>query len=322
MLLHDDINTAAKLIVEGRLVAFPTETVYGLGADAFNARAVARIFEIKQRPSFDPLIVHIASLDDMSLLTSDNDPRIHQLANAFWPGPLTLVLNRTDRVPDIVTSGLPTVAVRMPGHPVALELIKKAKRPIAAPSANKFGKISPTSAEHVRKHLPEVDFILDAGHTTIGIESTIVRLHETGFQILRHGAVTMQQIEQLIPNAQLASQNEPVAAPGMLKTHYSPDKPLYLADNPIVPKLNKQKCGLLSFTGHNTQGYHAVVLMTESLDLKEYAVKMFAAMHHMQDNPDIDYIVAEPVPEKGIGMAIMDRLRKAADKYTSPDSIQ
>jgi L-threonylcarbamoyladenylate synthase len=314
MLSHHEINTAAKLIIEGRLVAFPTETVYGLGADVFNAHAVARIFEIKQRPSFDPLIVHIASLKDISLLTSDNDPRIHQLANVFWPGPLTIVLPKTNRVPDIVTAGLPTVAIRMPGHLVALELIKKAKRPIAAPSANKFGKVSPTSAEHVRKHLPEVDFILDAGRTTIGIESTVIRLRQTGFQILRHGAVTTQELEQVLPNAQPTSQNEPVAAPGMLNTHYSPDKPFYLANNPVVRTLNRQKGGLLSFSGRDAEGYQTMVMVTESLDLKEYAVNMFAAMHQMQDDPVIDYIVAEPVPETGIGMAIMDRLRKAANQ--------
>jgi len=185
--LSKNTDLAAAFIRDGKVVAFPTETVYGLGADALNPMAVAKIFELKERPSFDPLIVHIASVDQLEALVKSIDERVHKLAQTFWPGPLTIVLPKSSIVPDIVTSGLPTVGIRMPDNPVALELIRKAGCPVAAPSANKFGRISPTTAAHVRKQLPDVDYILDGGKTTIGIESTIISLTPAGFRILRNG---------------------------------------------------------------------------------------------------------------------------------------
>ncbi|HPR86280.1 MAG TPA: L-threonylcarbamoyladenylate synthase, partial [Prolixibacteraceae bacterium] len=180
-----EIEHAAEIISKGGLVAFPTETVYGLGANALNPVAVAKIFEAKERPTFDPLIVHISSLIELEKLTGELDEKVMELAKRFWPGPLTMVLPKSNLVPDLVTSGLTTVGIRMPDHPVALELIRRSGCPIAAPSANKFGQLSPTTAAHVRKQLPHIDYILDGGKTAVGIESTIVSVEKDKCVVLR-----------------------------------------------------------------------------------------------------------------------------------------
>jgi L-threonylcarbamoyladenylate synthase len=306
----NSIQIAADFIKEGKLVAFPTETVYGLGADAFNPMAVAKIFELKERPAFDPLIVHIADKSDIKKISSAADERINLIIERFWPGPLTLILPKTDIVPDIVTSGMPTVGVRMPDNEIALELIRTAGCPIAAPSANKFGRISPTSAAHVKKQLPGVDYILDGGNTKVGIESTIIAITEKGFQILRNGIITREEIEEILPYDEEPI-TQSVVAPGMLKSHYSPSKTMIIAVDDMVAGLDKSKAGLLSFSGTQESGYKKVIRVTEFDDLKRYAINMFAAMHILEES-EVDIIVAEPVPEKGIGIAIMDRLRKAA----------
>jgi len=305
--LSKNTDLAAAFIRDGKVVAFPTETVYGLGADALNPMAVAKIFELKERPSFDPLIVHIASVDQLEALVKSIDERVHKLAQTFWPGPLTIVLPKSSIVPDIVTSGLPTVGIRMPDNPVALELIRKAGCPVAAPSANKFGRISPTTAAHVRKQLPDVDYILDGGKTTIGIESTIISLTPAGFRILRNGIITREELETIVLFD--PGQFDNVMAPGMMKSHYSPRKKLLIAVEGI--QTDRSKAGLISFTGRLEEGFLKVIRVSESSNLKDYAVNMFEAMHTFEDDPDIHEIVAEPVSETGIGMAIMDRLRKA-----------
>lgn len=304
------IEIAADYIRAGKLVAFPTETVYGLGANALNPHAVARIFELKERPSFDPLIVHVADKKDMEKLTTTADERVYHLVDRFWPGPLTLILPKSDVVPDIVTSGLSTVGVRMPDNEIALELIRKSGCPIAAPSANKFGKISPTKAVHVKKQLPDVDYILDGGSTKVGIESTIITITSKGFQILRSGIITREEIEEVLPFDD-TSMIENVAAPGMLKSHYSPSKMMIIADVENLKEIDKSRAGLLSFSGRLEEGFGKVIRVSVNDDLKTYAVNMFAAMHDLEES-DVDMIVAEPVPETGIGMAILDRLRKAA----------
>jgi L-threonylcarbamoyladenylate synthase len=305
-----EVDTAARYIREGKLVAFPTETVYGLGADALNPMAVAKIFEAKERPSFDPLIVHIAHLDELQKLVSNFDERVFKLAEKFWPGPLTIVLPKSNIVPDIVTSGLPTVAIRMPANAIALELIRKSNCPIAAPSANKFGRISPTTAAHVKKQLPEVDFILEGGKTTVGIESTIIKLTEFGFQILRNGIITQEELEAVIP-FDSHSIIEKQSAPGMLKSHYSPRK-MFLIARSFALNIDKSRAALISFTGEMENGYCKVIRVSEHNDLKEYAVNMFNAMHAFEDDEEIDIIVAESVESTGVGIAIMDRLQKAA----------
>ncbi|PSK82726.1 L-threonylcarbamoyladenylate synthase [Prolixibacter denitrificans] len=304
------MELAARLIQEGKLVAFPTETVYGLGANALDPMAVAKIFALKERPSFDPLIIHIADLDDLKKLTAEVDDRVYLLAEKFWPGSLTLVLPKSKLVPDIVTSGLPTVGIRMPANEIARELIRTSGRPIAAPSANKFGRISPTTANHVRKQLPDVDYILDGGKTTVGIESTIIELTEKGFRILRNGIITKEDIEEVL-SFDDSEKTESIVAPGMVKSHYSPVKKMIVADKNIPVDIDKSKAGLLSFTGKYENGYRKIIRVSESNDLKEYAVNMFDAMHTFEDDSEIEIIVAEPVAETGIGKAIMDRLRKA-----------
>jgi len=314
MIVNQDIDIAAGYIREGRLVAFPTETVYGLGANALNPLAVAKIFELKERPSFDPLIVHIASVDDLDKLTVNKDSRVLQLAEKFWPGPLTIVLPKSDIVPDIVTSGLITVGIRMPNNPIALELIRKAGCSIAAPSANKFGRVSPTTAQHVKKQLPNVDYILDGGKTQVGIESTIITLNEKGFEILRHGVITREDLESVVPFHSGRDTSDSIVAPGMLKSHYSPNKPLYFLGDLHLNDMQRSNAGLLSFNTTDTEGYKMVIPLSTSGNLREYAVNLFAAIHKMEES-DVEYIVAEPVEEHGIGLAIMDRLRKAAFRY-------
>ncbi len=311
----DAIDQAAALIREGKLVAFPTETVYGLGADALDPLAVARIFEAKERPSFDPLIVHIARLEQLHELTLSRDPRIGLLADAFWPGPLTLVLPKQARVPDLVTSGLPTVGIRMPDHPIARELILRSGRPIAAPSANKFGHLSPTRAEHVIRNLPEADLVLDGGATQVGIESTIVALADDGFQILRPGVITREDLMKILPESAQAPGSGAVQAPGMLASHYSPRKPLYLVEPGQTPGIDTSVCGYIGFRRPPAQPYQEVMLLAPEGDLREYAAGIFGALHHMEASA-VEAIVAETVPEQGLGVAIMDRLRKAAYDYT------
>jgi L-threonylcarbamoyladenylate synthase len=310
MLQPDSISAAAKYIREGKLVAFPTETVYGLGANALDPLAVARIFEAKERPSFDPLIIHIAKLDDLKRLTIGSDERVLRLAKKFWPGALTLVLPKSSLVPDIVTSGLPTVGIRMPANDIALKLIEKSGCPIAAPSANKFGRISPTTADHVRKQLPDIDFIINGGRTTVGIESTIIKLSDKGFQILRNGIITREEIETIIPFDETAGTGA-ILAPGMVKSHYSPAKRMMVADEFFPLEFDKSKAGFISFSGRDEVDYAKVIRVSDTNDLKDYAVNMFSAMHAFEDDPEIDVIVAESVPDAGIGKAIMDRLRKA-----------
>ncbi len=305
----NNMDIAVKNIQEGKLVAFPTETVYGLGANALNPKAVAKIFEVKQRPSFDPLIVHIADLKQLDMLINKHDERVFILAKHFWPGPLTMVLPKSDIVPDIVTSGLATVGIRMPNNKIALELISKSACPIAAPSANKFGSISPTNAFHVKDKLPDVDYVLDGGNTTVGIESTIIRLTDIGFQILRNGIITREELEVYIPYDE-QTEIEKASAPGMMKSHYSPKKKLLLTDKPLED-IDKSKAGLLSFTGKLEAGFKKVIKLSHNNDIKDYAVNMFAAMHLFEDDADIEIIIVEAVEEVGIGIAIMDRLRKA-----------
>ena len=309
MNIFSKIEIAARYIQEGKLVAFPTETVYGLGANALNPLAVAKIFELKERPSFDPLIIHIANIAQLEKLVLKPDERVYKLAEKFWPGPLTMVLPKSNIVPDIVTSGLPTVGIRMPDNEIALELIRKSDCPIAAPSANKFGRISPTTAAHVKKQLPSVDYILEGSKTTVGIESTIIKLTDYGFQILRNGIITQEELNTIIPfdgNSKI----EKLSAPGMLKSHYSPKKKLLIADN-VTLKIDKSKAGLISFSGEIENGFLKVIRVSERKDLKDYAVNMFEAMHFFEDDDEIEIIIAEKVCETGIGKAIMDRLKKA-----------
>lgn len=314
MIGSDDIFKAAEIIKAGGLVAFPTETVYGLGADALNPQAVAKIFEAKERPSFDPLIVHIAAIDYLKILTNNIDENVYKLAEKFWPGPLTMVLTKNTIVPDIVTSGLNTVGIRMPNNSIALSLIKNAGCPIAAPSANKFGRISPTNAMHVKKQLTDIECILDGGTTTIGIESTVISVHSDGFIILREGMITKDDLKTVLPQSNVKlSKRELQASPGNIKSHYSPNKPLYILGE--HPKgLSTKNAAFLSFGLKPELEFKRVEYLSETANLREAAIKLFEKLHLLEDS-DCDFIIAQPVTEIGIGLAIMDRLRKAAYRY-------
>jgi len=310
-----EIERAAGIIQEGGLVAFPTETVYGLGADALNPLAVARVFEVKRRPQFDPLIVHVADLRQAEILVRRFPPLGLKLIERFWPGPLTLVLEKAEMVPDLVTSSLPTVALRVPDHPLALALIRESGRPLAAPSANLFGQVSPTTAEHVRASLgDQVDFVLDGGPCRVGVESTVLSLTGKEPTLLRPGGVSLEELQAIVGKVTVAS--GPVAAPqapGQLESHYAPKTPLVLAGPQQVPPAG-QRTGLLSLKGsENTSSFAAVEALSSKGDLKEAAANLFAAMRRL-DALGLDLIWALPVPEEGLGRAINDRLRRASRK--------
>lgn len=309
-----DLEKGAEIIKKGGLVSFPTETVYGLGANALNPVAVARIFEAKERPAFDPLIVHISDKEQLKEIAEWDDPRLDALADRFWPGPLTLVVPKSDNVPDLVTSGLPTVGVRMPNHPIALELIRRSGCPIAAPSANKFGHLSPTLAAHVLRNLPEVDLVLDGGATQYGIESTIVRVEEDGFQILRPGGITREDLLMVLPESAIQPGIGSPQAPGMMHSHYSPRKPLYLLEPGYSSESDISRMGYIGFQKPSGRQYLKELILAPSGDLKEYAAGLFKALHEMETS-EVTAIEAECVPESGLGIAIMDRLRKAAYSY-------
>lgn len=310
----ESISRAANHIRDGRLVAFPTETVYGLGANALDPKAVAGIFAMKQRPSFDPLIVHICRLDQLWELVTSRDERIIRLARHFWPGPLTLVLPKSQLVPDIVTSGLPDVAIRMPANDTALQLIEAAGVPLAAPSANRFGRLSPTRAQHVEKQLPDLEIILDGGSCSIGLESSVVRLEPDGFRILRHGAVTSPMLTEIIPPSKLTtSLTLSDASPGLMLSHYSPETKLYILGQHPIPN-DTSKAAYVGLTPSEIKGYHSVRFLSENGNLEEAAGNLFFFLHELEDK-GLDFIVVEAVPETGLGIAIMDRLRKAAYRF-------
>jgi L-threonylcarbamoyladenylate synthase len=314
-----EISKAAKIIQEGGLVAFPTETVYGLGADALNPLAVARIFEVKDRPQFDPLIVHIADLRQAEILVLKFPEKALQLAEKFWPGPLTLVLDKSSMVPDIVTSSLPTVAIRVPHHPMAIDLIRESGRPIAAPSANPFGAVSPTTAEHVRKSLGDkVDMVLDGGPCSVGVESTILSFAGKEPTLLRPGGVSLEDIQALVGPVRVntSAAGKPLA-PGQLENHYAPRTPLVLDDS-LETLPEGKKIGLLSFQKPKAiHDFRAVEVLSEKGDLKEAAANLFAAMRRL-DELGLDLIVTHPLPHEGLGRAINDRLYKASRKNKVP----
>jgi L-threonylcarbamoyladenylate synthase len=310
------IHQAADIIQRGGIVAFPTETVYGLGADAFNPLAVARIFEVKRRPYFDPLIVHVANPSKMRKLVKEIPSNAKKLIEKFWPGPLTIVLLKEENIPDIVTAGLPTVAIRMPNHPMALALIEESKCPIAAPSANPFGYLSPTTAEHVRDQLgDQVDFILDGGPCPVGVESTIVSFLEEKPMLLRPGGVSLEEIESIIGGVEISSIEDRPSAPGMFPKHYAPRTPIVLDWSEKNLDLYKDKnIGLLVFREpKDNLKYHSVEILSTKGDFREAAANLFAAIRRL-DALNLDLIVAEPIPEVGLGRAIMDRLRRAASR--------
>ena len=318
-----DLRRAAASLAAGFLVAFPTETVYGLGADAFNPVSIARIFEAKKRPSFDPLIIHIAERDAVFRITDRSSmnevmmERLTVLSKRFWSGPLTVILPKSGEIPNIATAGLATVAVRFPSHPAAQALIRYSTGAVAAPSANSFGCLSPTRAEHVKSQLGDrVDFIIDGGKTEVGLESTIIDITEDPPGILRLGGIQVEDIEALIGPVAISLQSSPGAplSPGQLKSHYAPRTPLVLhrqGELDAIPLEPDEGRLYFSRTKEPCIALERIRVLSENADLAEAAANLFDMLHEL-DNLGLSLIRAEETPASGLGEAINDRLRRAS----------
>ena len=314
--ISTDRKAAVELLRKGEIVALPTETVYGLAADALDPIAVAKIFEAKGRPRFDPLIVH---LPDQNWLEKIIEPptqdrqMILRLTEKFWPGPFTMVLRKRDIVPEIVTAGLETVAIRISAHLIFSEIVRALGKPLAAPSANRFGRISPTTARHVLDELDgHIPLIIDGGPTTHGIESTIVSVHDGKIDILRRGPITSEQLAKF-GEVDIATERAKISAPGQLPSHYAPKTPLRIVDDlrSFAP-LTNQRCALLAWNPiKNDQRFVAIRNLSEKQELREAAANLFRYLREL-DHLDVDLIVAERVPEQGLGAAILDRLQRAS----------
>lgn len=322
----ENIQKAAEYLKAGELVAFPTETVYGLGAVAFDEKAVKRIFEVKGRPFFDPLIVHISKFEELSSVADwQSDALIHERVlkvRSLWPGPLTLILPRRPVVPDIVTAKLSTVAVRIPSHTVAQQLLLAVGKPVAAPSANPFSYVSPTTARHVDDLIGnKISMVLDGGPTEFGIESTILSLTGETPEILRPGIVTKEELERLLGKVNLRAPSKDAhkdpLAPGMLEMHYAPRTPLIFSED-YRKASSPQHVGYIAFSAKNEfdNTFSPISILSKTGDLNEVAHKLFAAIRE-QDQLGLDLIVIDSCPKTGIGLAIMDRLGKAVRKTTS-----
>lgn len=314
--MEEKILKAAQLLRKGELVAIPTETVYGLAANAFLDDAIRSIYELKNRPLINPLIFHVKSIDCIYKLAKNVPNDAIKLAEAFWPGPLTMVLDKKDHISDLATAGKRTIGIRMPDHEVTLNLLEMLEFPLVAPSANRSNHISPTSADHVRQSFKDrAPDILDGGDCKTGIESTIVGFKTDGVYLYRQGAISINEIEALLGCKVLEMQNEvSPESPGMFKKHYSPNTPLYIADriSSALMSDNDKRVGLISYRENHVE-FNAVVhrSLSENGDLNEAASNLYAALYEL-DSLGLDFILVERVPERGIGKAINDRLTRAA----------
>ena len=329
----EKIRAAADIIRKGGLVAFPTETVYGLGADALNPKAVLSLFKAKKRPLDNPPIVHVENINDVHTLTEQIPPEADTLMKKFWPGPLTLIFKRSKAVPDVTVAGLDTVAIRMPNHPVALALIKESRCPIAAPSANLAGKPSPTSAQHVFTDLNgRIDAILDAGPTRIGVESTVLDLSSEPAMILRPGGTSLEALKSVLGDVKLhpfvvAEKEltvEKVRSPGMKHRHYAPKAPVIVVEGVIQAVMatvkslicdywmQGKRVGVLA-TAETAWAYEADVVKSlgSRRNMDGMAANLFRVLREF-DEENVDVIIAESVPTEGLGLAVMNRLRKAS----------
>ena len=323
-MISTDRAAAIDLLRKGEVVALPTETVYGLAADGLNPIAVAKIFEAKGRPRFDPLIVHLPNRDWLETIVdvpARDRQLILKLADKFWPGPFTIVLQKREIVPEIVTAGLDTVALRISAHPIFAEIVRELNQPLAAPSANRFGRVSPTTAQHVLDELGgRIPIIIDAGPTEHGIESTIVAPRGGKIDILRRGPVTAGQLSEFA-KIDLFGPAKEIYAPGQFPSHYAPKTPLCLIDNAesFSPK-TEQRVGLLAW--HPRKGdlqvihrFAAIRRLSEEQDLREAAANLFRYLREL-DALSLDLIVAERVPSQGLGAAILDRLERASHDHS------
>jgi L-threonylcarbamoyladenylate synthase len=315
--ISTDRAAAVEQLRKGEIVALPTETVYGLAADALDLIAVAKIFEAKERPQFDPLIVHLPGRDwveGVAAVRRDERKLIEKLTDHFWPGPLTIVMPKREIVPDIVTAGLDTVAVRISSHPVFSEIALAFGKPLAAPSANRFGRLSPTTAQHVLDELDgRIPLVIDAGPTQHGLESTIIAVRENTIEILRCGPLTKEELSIFGAKVDVVRSRDKISAPGQSSSHYAPKTPLQLIDNTesFAPEKD-QRIGLLAWhPSESEERFAAVRRLSERQDVREAAANFFRYLREL-DALALDLIVAERVPLHGLGAAIMDRLQRAA----------
>lgn len=316
-IVSTSLSKAASHLMEGEVVAIPTETVYGLAGNIFDEAAIRKIFAVKQRPLFNPLIVHLHSLDQLEEIVAEFPPKARQLAEAFWPGPLTLILKKQPKVPDLITAGKDTVAVRIPNHPVTLELLKQLPFPLAAPSANPFNRISPTKSEHVADYFEnDIPMVLEGGECQKGLESTIVGFEGDEPIVYRFGALALEDLEKVVGKLRVKNKKENApTAPGMLAKHYSPRTKMYLVENlnEFLDSHKNTSIGVLKFTGEPLplEGIHTEIL-SQTGDLNEGAARLYDALHRL-DRMGFDCIVAERFPDWGLGKTINDRLERAAN---------
>ncbi len=319
-LITKDLHKAAEALKENNIVAIPTETVYGLAANAFESEAIEKIFSLKKRPFYNPLIVHIKAAEYLNHIAKDIPEIAFRLATEFWPGPLTLVLNKKSIVPAIITAGKDTVAVRMPNHPITLELLNSLDFPLAAPSANPFGSISPTTAAHVRRYFGEnLEVVLDGGECIKGIESTIVGFEGEQVVMYRLGSISTEDIERVAGKLKFHTIDDSApAAPGMLSRHYAPSTETFLTQDvkEMVLSHPNKKIGLLIFQESPISQHVAhTEVLSQKGDLNDAARNLYAAMHRL-DHLNLDVIIAEKLPEEGLGKSINDRLKRAVKKQT------
>jgi len=317
-IISNNIEKAVEMLNQEELVAIPTETVYGLAGNIYSEIAIRKIFEMKNRPLFNPLIVHIHSIHQLDELVSYLPNKAQLLANTFWPGALTLVLKKKSRVPDIITAGKDSVAIRMPNHPIALALLRQLNFPLAAPSANPFGCISPTKAIHVEEYFGDtLQMVLDGGNCENGIESTIIGFEEDEPVLYRLGAISIEDIENRIGEVKIKNKKEVSPdAPGMLLKHYAPLTDTYLETNveERIQSFPNKKIGLLLFSKEiNAAGITHQEILSKNADFKEAAANLYAALH-LLDKLKLDVIIAEKLPDIGLGKSINDRLERATKK--------
>ena len=310
------VSEAARLLKAGEVVAIPTETVYGLAGNAYDPKSLAKIFAAKERPTFDPLIVHIADISELENIAKDIPDAAYKLAEAYWPGPMTMILPKKDCIPDLCTSGLPSVAVRFPSHPVAQAIIKESGLPLAAPSANLFKHVSPTTAEHVAAQLADrISGIVDGGPCSVGVESSIISLAGDKPTVLRPGAITPEMFAKVLGDVSIkestSKPGQAMQAPGQCDTHYRPQVPLYFGELPAGIKLPAHTVRIAF--GNQAGPIPATVNLSESGDMIEATSKLYAYMHDL-DNPEYDLILVDSIPNTGVGMALNDRLKRASIK--------
>ncbi|MEO9870064.1 L-threonylcarbamoyladenylate synthase [Ekhidna sp.] len=312
--IGQDIDRAEQLLRKGEVVGIPTETVYGLAGNALNEESILKIYSVKNRPKFDPLIAHVDTLDKVKGLVDEIPEKAKILAKKFWPGPLTILLKKKRHVPDLLTSGLNRMAIRIPHHPITQELLSKLDFPLAAPSANPFGYVSPTSAQHVANQLGEqISYILDGGDCEVGLESTIIGFEDNDPVVYRLGGTKIEEIEGSIGSVRInVNMSSNPAAPGMLKSHYSPGRKILLGNiEENLKDLDPNTTGIISFQKEYDLPMKNLAVLSDTGDLNQAARNIFTALRKM-DQSHLKIILAEYLPEEGLGRAVNDRLRRAS----------